>query len=117
MGKESRKGMVSITENAAKAVRGVMEEENLSTEETYLRVAVKGGGCSGLSYELGFDTEKRVGDVVVEKDGVRLIIDLKSQVYLAGTTLDYSSGLSGKGFFFSNPNATGTCGCGKSFSA
>jgi iron-sulfur cluster assembly protein len=109
--------MVSITESAATAVKGVMAAENLSLEETYLRVAVKGGGCSGLSYELGFDKEMRVGDVVVEKDGVRLVIDLKSQIYLAGTTLDYSSGLSGRGFFFSNPNATGTCGCGKSFSA
>jgi iron-sulfur cluster assembly protein len=108
--------MVTITENAAKAVREVMTAEKMSLEETFLRVAVKGGGCSGLSYDLGFDSEKRVGDVVVEKDGVKLVIDLRSQVYLAGTTLDYSSGLSGRGFFFSNPNASGTCGCGNSFS-
>jgi iron-sulfur cluster assembly protein len=108
--------MVTITETAARAVKDVMAAEKLSPENTFLRVAVKGGGCSGLSYDLGFDTEKRVGDVVVEKDGVRLIIDLKSQLYLAGTTLDYSSGLSGRGFFFSNPNAAGTCGCGNSFS-
>jgi len=108
--------VVSITENAAKAVWAVMAEEKLSPEDTFLRVAVKGGGCSGLSYDLGFDKEKRVGDVIVEKDGIRLIIDLRSQVYLAGTTLDYTSGLSGRGFFFSNPNASGTCGCGNSFS-
>ncbi|MBP2680992.1 MAG: iron-sulfur cluster assembly accessory protein [Candidatus Krumholzibacteriota bacterium] len=108
--------MVTITENAAKAVWAVMAEEKLSPEDTFLRVAVKGGGCSGLSYDLGFDKEKRVGDVIVEKDGIRLIIDLRSQVYLAGTTLDYTSGLSGRGFFFSNPNASGTCGCGNSFS-
>jgi len=108
--------VVTITENAAKAVWAVMAEEKLSPEDTFLRVAVKGGGCSGLSYDLGFDKEKRVGDVIVEKDGIRLIIDLRSQVYLAGTTLDYTSGLSGRGFFFSNPNASGTCGCGNSFS-
>ena len=109
--------MVSITESAAKAAKEAMTAEKLSPEDTYLRVAVKGGGCSGLSYDLGFDRETRTGDVVVEKDGVRLVIDLKSQMYLAGTTLDYSSGLSGRGFYFMNPNATGTCGCGNSFSA
>jgi iron-sulfur cluster assembly protein len=109
--------MISITESAARAVREVMAAEEISPEETYLRVAVKGGGCSGLSYDLAFDKETRTGDVVVEKDGVRLVIDLRSQVYLAGTTLDYSSGLSGRGFHFMNPNATGTCGCGSSFSA
>ena len=108
--------MVIITENAARAVKEVMATEKLSPEDTFLRVAVKGGGCSGLSYDLGFDNEKRVGDVVVEKDGVKLVIDLRSQVYLAGTTLDYTSGLGGRGFFFSNPNASGTCGCGNSFS-
>jgi iron-sulfur cluster assembly protein len=108
--------MVNITENAAKAVMEVMAGEQLSPDDTFLRVAVKGGGCSGLSYDLGFDKEKRVGDVVVEKDGVKLVIDLRSQVYLAGTTLDYTSGLAGRGFFFSNPHASGTCGCGNSFS-
>jgi len=109
--------MVSITENAAKAIKQVMAAEKFSPEDTFLRVAVKGGGCSGLSYDLGFDREKRTGDVVVEKDGVRLVIDLKSQMYLAGTTLDYSSGLSGRGFYFMSPNAAGSCGCGNSFSA
>lgn len=108
--------MVNITENAAKAVMEVLAAEQMSPDDTMLRVAVRGGGCSGLSYDLGFDKEKRVGDVVVEKDGVKLVIDLRSQVYLAGTTLDYTSGLSGRGFFFSNPNASGTCGCGNSFS-
>jgi iron-sulfur cluster assembly protein len=107
--------MVTITEDAASAIKEAMTQENISADDTYLRVAVHGGGCSGLSYGLEFDKEKRVGDVEVEKDGVRLLIDLKSQVYLAGTTLDYSSGLGGKGFVFTNPNASGTCGCGNSF--
>jgi iron-sulfur cluster assembly protein len=108
--------MVTITENAAKAIKAAMVEENLSPEGAYLRVAVRGGGCSGLSYELGFDSEKKVGDIEVEKDGVRMLVDLKSQVFLAGTTLDFTSGLNGKGFVFTNPNASGTCGCGESFS-
>ncbi|UCG53038.1 MAG: iron-sulfur cluster assembly accessory protein [Candidatus Latescibacterota bacterium] len=108
--------MVTVTENAVAAIREAMVGDNLPPEETYLRVAVKGGGCSGLSYELGFDTEKQVGDVEIEKDGIRVLIDLKSQVYLAGTTLDFTSGLNGRGFVFVNPNATGTCGCGESFS-
>lgn len=94
-----------------------MTGENLAPEDTYLRVAVKGGGCSGLSYDLEFTNDKQVGDVEVEKDGIRVLVDLKSQVYLAGTTLDFSSGLNGRGFVFVNPNATGTCGCGESFSA
>ncbi|UCH85560.1 MAG: iron-sulfur cluster assembly accessory protein [Candidatus Latescibacterota bacterium] len=109
--------MVIVTEDAARAIRSAMENEGLAAEDTYLRVAVKGGGCSGLSYELEFTEEKQVGDVEVEKNGVRVLVDLKSQIYLAGTTLDYSSGLNGKGFVFVNPNATGTCGCGESFSA
>jgi iron-sulfur cluster assembly protein len=108
--------MVIVTSDAAEAIRTAMEEEGLATESAYLRVAVKGGGCSGLSYELGFTLEKQVGDVEVEKDGVRVLVDLKSQIYLAGTTLDFSSGLNGRGFVFVNPNATGTCGCGESFS-
>ncbi len=93
-----------------------MAGENLTPEDTYLRVAVKGGGCSGLAYDLEFTGDKEVGDVEVEKDGVRVLIDLKSQIYLAGTTLDFASGLNGKGFVFVNPNAAGTCGCGESFS-
>ena len=108
--------MVTITENAARAIKDAMVGENLQPESAYLRVAVKGGGCSGLSYELGFDNEKKVGDIEIEKDGVRMLVDLKSQVFLAGTTLDFTSGLNGRGFVFSNPNAAGTCGCGESFS-
>jgi iron-sulfur cluster assembly protein len=109
--------MVVITQNAARAVREAIVAQGLHVEETFIRVAVRGGGCSGLTYELTFDTEPKAGDAVAEKDGVRLLIDPKSQVVLAGTTLDYSSGLNGKGFVLSKPNAAGTCGCGGSFSA
>jgi len=108
--------MVTITDNAVKAIKAAMAEENLKPEETYLRVGVTGGGCSGLSYRLGFD-DKKDEDTVVEKDGVRLLIDPKSQIYLVGMTLDFTTGLNGKGFVFNNPNAKGTCGCGDSFSA
>ena len=108
--------MITITETAAEAIKAAIADEKLAPEDTYLRVAVKGGGCSGMSYTLGFDNEKRTGDIEIEKDGVRLLVDLKSQVFLAGTTLDFSKGLNGRGFVFSNPNAAGTCGCGESFS-
>jgi iron-sulfur cluster assembly protein len=108
--------MITISDNAVEAIREAMKKEQLEPEVAYLRVGVKGGGCSGFTYTLTFDTEERAGDSTIEKDGVRLVIDLKSQLYLAGTTLDFSSGLNGKGFVFINPNAKGTCGCGESFS-
>ena len=108
--------MVTITDKAVQAIKSAMTDESKTPEEAYLRVAVKGGGCSGFSYALSIDTEKLDGDLEIEKDGVRLLIDLKSQVYLAGSTLDFTTGLNGKGFVFHNPNATGTCGCGDSFS-
>lgn len=108
--------MVTITDNAADAIRSAMQNESTTPEQSYVRVGVRGGGCSGLQYDLSFDAEKREGDLEVEKDGVRLLIDVKSQLYLAGTTLDFTTGLNGKGFVFVNPNATGTCGCGESFS-
>ncbi len=108
--------MITITERAAEAIKVSMADEKLTLEDNYLRVAVKGGGCSGMSYDLDFDIEKKTGDIEVEKDGVRLLVDLKSQVFLAGTTLDFSAGLNGRGFVFTNPNAAGTCGCGESFS-
>lgn len=107
--------MLTITDSAAAAIRQTMVEEKRSPEGTYLRVGVRGGGCSGLLYDLSFDTVKREGDLEIEKDGVRLLVDLRSQLYLAGTTLDYTTGLNGKGFVFVNPNAKGTCGCGESF--
>ncbi|MEE9268636.1 MAG: iron-sulfur cluster insertion protein ErpA [Candidatus Krumholzibacteria bacterium] len=108
--------MITITDNAVEAIKAAIEEKKVAPAEAYLRVGVKGGGCSGFSYDLSIDTEKRDGDTVIEKDGVRLLVDAKSQLFLTGTTLDYTTGLNGKGFVFSNPNATSTCGCGESFS-
>ncbi|MFQ5511194.1 MAG: iron-sulfur cluster insertion protein ErpA [Candidatus Krumholzibacteriia bacterium] len=107
--------MITITDSAVEAIKAAIAEEKAAPDKAYLRVGVKGGGCSGFSYDLSIDTEKREGDLEVEKDGVRLVVDAKSQLYLAGTTLDYTTGLNGKGFVFSNPNATSTCGCGESF--
>ncbi|MBI4200493.1 MAG: iron-sulfur cluster insertion protein ErpA [Chloroflexi bacterium] len=105
---------IHITENAAKHVReftGKKESDLVS-----LRVGVKGGGCSGLTYDLGLDSAPRENDKVIEEHGVTILVDKKSYVFLAGTTLDYSGGLNGKGFQFHNPNAKTTCGCGTSFS-
>jgi iron-sulfur cluster assembly protein len=109
--------MITITDRAVAAAKAVMAEEDTCTESTYLRVGVKGGGCSGLRYDLSLEKEKREGDIEIEHWGVRFLIDAKSDLFLAGTTLDYTSGLNGKGFVFVNPSATGTCGCGESFGA
>ena len=106
---------IKISEKAAKQVKVVMEE-NQVPENYGLRVGVKGGGCSGLTYTLGFDGEAREGDTVIEDNGVKLFVDGKSLFYLMGTVLDFTDGLNGKGFIFNNPNATKTCGCGESFS-
>ena len=106
--------MIEITETAARKIRTLMAKQNVS--EGGLRVGVKGGGCSGLSYNLNFETQARTGDKVFERDGIKLFCDLKSYIYLNGTMLDYDSGLMGKGFVFMNPNAKKSCGCGSSFS-
>lgn len=108
--------MITITEQAVTAIRQAIVDDGAAAEKAYLRVAVKGGGCSGFAYDLVIDTEKRADDLEIEKDGVRLLVDAKSQLFLAGTTLDHTTGLNGRGFVFTNPNATGTCGCGESFS-
>jgi iron-sulfur cluster assembly protein len=108
--------LITITDSAVAAIREAFADENTTTDASYLRVGVRGGGCSGLAYDLSVETEKREGDLEIEKDGVRLLVDVKSQLFLTGTTLDYTKGLNGKGFVFVNPNATGTCGCGESFS-
>ncbi len=105
---------IKLTEKAAKEIKKIMSEN--SVPETYgLRVGVKGGGCSGLTYTLGFDGEPREGDTVIEDKDIKLFIDGKSLFYLSGTELDFSDGLNGKGFVFMNPNAKKTCGCGESF--
>ncbi len=108
--------MITITDGAVEAIKAAIVEKKVPLEKAYVRVGVKGGGCSGFSYDLSIDTDKREGDMEIEKDGVRLLVDSKSQLFLAGTTLDHTTGLNGKGFIFTNPNATSTCGCGESFS-
>ena len=92
-----------------------MEEDGKTPSEAFIRVGVKGGGCSGLSYELTFDTDLKQEDKVFENNGIRVVVDKKSFLYLIGTELDYSGGLNGKGFVFINPNASRTCACGESF--
>lgn len=92
-----------------------MEEDGKNPVEAFIRVGVKGGGCSGLSYELTFDTDLKEDDKVFENNGIKVVVDKKSFLYLIGTELDYSGGLNGKGFVFNNPNASRTCGCGESF--
>ncbi len=93
-----------------------MTDEGFDASKDYVRVGVKSGGCSGLSYELDFDNKVSEADKVFEDNDVRIIVDKKSFLYLVGTTLEYSGGLNGKGFVFNNPNAQRTCGCGESFS-
>ena len=107
--------MVTVTDKAKDKVVHLMQDSGLD-ESYFLRVSVQGGGCSGLSYNLDFDNEIKKGDQFFEDKGVRLALDMKSFLYLAGTELDFSDGLNGKGFNFHNPNATRTCGCGESFS-
>ena len=106
--------MIQVTENAKKRALSLMEEDNKIN--SFIRVGVKGGGCSGLMYELTFDNELVEGDKEFEDNGIKVVVDKKSYLYLIGTTLDYSGGLNGKGFVFINPNADRTCGCGESFS-
>jgi iron-sulfur cluster assembly protein len=105
---------ISLTEKAAEQVRRI-KADNKIPDEHGLRLSVKGGGCSGLSYVLGFDESARENDRVLECFGIRVFIDPKSVFYLSGTVLDFSDGLNGKGFVFNNPQATKTCGCGNSF--
>lgn len=106
--------IVNLTEKAIQQVKTIFETENKG-EEYGLRLGVVGGGCSGLSYKIDFDVKKEK-DNVLEFDGVKVFIDLKSSIYLKGVTLDFKDGLNGKGFVFINPNASNTCGCGESFS-
>ena len=93
-----------------------MREDGFNPETDFIRVGAKSGGCSGLEYVLKFDNEKTDADQIFEDNGVKIIVDKKSILYLAGTILEYSGGLNGKGFIFNNPNANRTCGCGESFS-
>jgi len=107
--------MVIITNKAKEKVLNLIQEAGLD-DSYFLRVSVKGGGCSGLSYNLDFDNEEKTGDQFFEDNGIKITLDMKSFLYLAGTELDFTDGLNGKGFNFNNPNASRTCGCGESFS-
>lgn len=104
---------VIVTERAARQIRKIKENENLD-DELYLRVAVEGGGCSGLSYKLGFDI-RTDEDRIIESRGLEIVIDPKHLIYLNGIQIDYPDGLDARGFTFDNPNASESCGCGSSF--
>ncbi len=106
--------MIYISDKAREQVKRLKQDAQL-TDDYFLRVGVVGGGCSGLSYKLDFDNETQPKDQVFEDNGVKLVTDLKSFLYLCDTTLEFSDGLNGKGFHFSNPNASRSCGCGESF--
>ena len=108
--------MIKVSDQAKEKAIQLMTEDGFKPFEDYIRVGVKSGGCSGLEYVLKFDSEKTESDQVFEDNGIKIIIDKKSILYLAGTVLEYSGGLNGKGFVFNNPNANRTCGCGESFS-
>ena len=107
--------MIKVSEQAKKKVIQLMDEEGNSLSDTFVRVGVTSGGCSGLSYNLNFDKQQKEDDKLFEDNDVRILVDKKSFLYLVGTTLEYSGGLNGKGFVFNNPNANRTCGCGESF--
>ena len=108
--------MIKVSKSARKKVFQLMEEDGFSPVQHFVRVGVKSGGCSGLSYDLTFDKSKAEEDRLFEDNKVKILVDKKSLLYLLGTTLEYSGGLNGKGFVFNNPNAQRTCGCGESFS-
>lgn len=107
--------MITVTDRAVQAIRDCILAENKTVDSAYLRVAVKGGGCSGLMYNLSIDDAASDTDLVIQNGDVRIAVDKKSKLFLHGLTLDYTVGLNGKGFVFSNPNAKATCGCGESF--
>jgi len=106
--------MIKVTDQAKNKAIQLMAEEN--QDGYFVRVGVEGGGCSGLMYKLEFDNTEKEDDKIFEDNGLKVVVDKKSFLYLVGTVLDYSGGLNGKGFVFTNPNANRTCGCGESFS-
>lgn len=107
--------MIKVTPQARDQVVQMMNNDGVNTKTHFVRVGVKSGGCSGLSYELNFDNNLNDTDKIFEDKDIRIVVDKKSFLYLVGTTLEYSGGLNGKGFVFNNPNANRTCGCGESF--
>lgn len=106
--------MIKVDESAKERILEIKSAENF-TDDYFVRVSVVSGGCSGLSYKMDFDNESKPNDQVFEDNGVKVVTDLKSFLYLFNTTLEFSGGLNGKGFVFNNPNASRTCGCGESF--
>lgn len=106
--------MLFVSEKAELRIREIMREQNMG-ETHFVRVSVEGGGCSGLSYKMDFDNTLKADDQEFSDKGIRLVTDLKSFLYICNTTLDFSEGLNGKGFYFQNPNATRSCACGESF--
>jgi iron-sulfur cluster assembly protein len=108
---------IYVSDKAKAKVKELLAQAGSGNDPSYfLRVSVVGGGCSGLSYKMDFDNEMKPMDQSFENNGIKVVTDLKSFLYLVNTTLDFSDGLNGKGFYFSNPNASRTCGCGESFS-
>ncbi len=108
--------MIKVSDDASKKIVSMMQDDGYDAAQDYVRVGVKSGGCSGLSYELKFDKSLGENDKVFEDNNVKIAVEKKSFLYLAGTILEFSGGLNGKGFVFNNPNAQRTCGCGESFS-
>ncbi len=106
--------MLFVADSAKEKVTNLMQEADLDGSY-FIRVTVTSGGCSGLTYNMDFDNEEKPNDQVFEDNGVKVVTDLKSFLYLCNTTLEFSGGLNGKGFYFNNPNAARTCGCGESF--
>ncbi len=106
--------MITVSSNAQTFISKLLQDQYPEGNH-FVRVGVKGGGCSGLEYELKFDDTERTGDEIFEDKGIKIVVDMKSLLYLYGTELDYSGGLNGKGLFFNNPNASRTCSCGESF--
>lgn len=106
--------MITVTEKAKDRIVDILKSENYDTSY-FVRVAVESGGCSGLTYNLSFDNQEQENDQVFEDKGIKLVLNIKSFLYLSGTELDYSDGLTGKGFVFNNPNASRSCACGESF--
>lgn len=107
--------MVFVADSAKERISSILTDQNLDEKEYFVRVSVVSGGCSGLSYKMDFDNESQPRDQVFEDNGVKVVTDLKSFLYLCNTTLEFSGGLEGKGFYFNNPNAERECGCGESF--
>lgn len=108
--------MIKVSDTASKKIYAMMAEDGFDAATDYVRVGVKSGGCSGLSYDLKFDKSTQENDKVFEDNEIKIAVEKKSYLYLIGTILEYSGGLNGKGFVFNNPNAQRTCGCGESFS-